>query len=1436
MAQDNSRRGKQNNLMDGDIDSATLPHFGARKDDTIPSSGNSHEQGTSDGHVRSYSSDNRGSLTGEKQLSDTGVAQQSEQAAEEKSEIVLKGRTSEDIAGKHSDARAETAEGRWQSTDESTKMIHSHAGQQEAGGIKHAVTDAESKIYHEVKEDEEDRNWEARSSDGSDFRGLVTDDLGRSQSGSEGLKKITEERGEDFGRLDLQNKTEKSSMQARDVHKTHFKGDGTAFGEATKELITSQYQSSDAVQGKNEVKKDAKAVATLTGMSAMAHAAVRSNISAGMNKKKHVIGAVNAIEDKATVTSADEREHVLDSVTSHVFYGRKDRDLADGISRVESATGHKYVTGADNSFGNATKDISNNMGMIKKYFKDQGINLEGMSSVDLDMMIKTGKMYNKVTGRKEMIKSWDLALLKEYKGLVSKQKAMQRAGTWREDLADTMSSLYGDADAAQGMKVAKVTAKSARAAIKFGKGVTYGGISAGIAVLNAPGKIINDVARAGVNIGGGAAGVFSKRARKWRAEKNATLRMNRAKWSAREASQKRAVRKAVMSPVRTAGQGLWKLTKFIGSKTIGRTRMGKAVAQGFAKMSGRAALIRQAIQKRINKIKNNIVTKVITAPSRIFGGVIRITRKVALYVCCVLFLITIACGFIIAGPTMIGSLLPYAGTNSVTDETDGGGVWNDAKGAIQDKIIDISEDSTSWAQKEHKAMVKKAYGIKLHYAENFIFAGINFNGPSNLVTEREHSENAQSLGLSGSSTNPADVRTVTVPDGAADTNKKSYKKYLSGHNNNLTAKKGTVQGPNGKETYYHMDFKNLEHTLELHCKFDPKCEMYKRSDGVMMWGVKGGESYVMCAANLSVPGRSRGSKLMTSLGPAIVIDTGTFASSNPGQLDICVSWGDQAGKAASGTVDVWGAGSNTGGDLVSTSNDAGSGGKVANAENYLRGIIGMATVATGNENEVSHTQFYSDYCSHIVDNSYRYSQYCAARKWADMIATDTDVPTIIYNASFTYFGPDPTTDADFGLSSEDVNRTMTNVFDVAEIDREYKYKNNSDGSTTKTLKSITYSLSLNFMNCGLWGATGEDDFKDQDDSGTRESAGLASSPDTSMTNVGMFDVEDKVYSFQAPAGDTVSTTPGDDDYLHLIGAGLKEDATGDDDDDYKSSEYQVEADPIEGKDTAGYNEWEGWADDGYDDTDDRYIYQSGSNTSYAEMIYDLSTDDLLELGFNLNGIYNVNNLGEDGGSGGNAAASVSESEIQSILSNVDSELEGSSASKKAKQQRKNAVEAALRLIGKATYNMNGPGPNMHGVTYTSGRGKNNLTNFSEWKSQSDCSGYVSYVLYKSGASKFTNSQALDTSGLKSGGKEISNPSESTLLPGDVIVKRNGTSKEHYDNHVVMYIGKTSLGNFTIVECTSRSGISGPQMRGYKSLQDFWNSRGTAYKYFRNYYG
>lgn len=96
----------------------------------------------------------------------------------------------------------------------------------------------------------------------------------------------------------------------------------------------------------------------------------------------------------------------------------------------------------------------------------------------------------------------------------------------------------------------------------------------------------------------------------------------------------------------------------------------------------------------------------------------------------------------------------------------------------------------------------------------------------------------------------------------------------------LNRRNGTVQGPSGKETYYNL---NMSKIVEIMHSKGYEGEYWVREDGCKMLG-----DYIMCAANLNV--HPRGSLVESSLGTCIVADTGGFASSNPYQLDIAVTW------------------------------------------------------------------------------------------------------------------------------------------------------------------------------------------------------------------------------------------------------------------------------------------------------------------------------------------------------------------------------------------------------------------------------------------------------------------------------------------------------------------------------------------------------------------
>ena len=99
----------------------------------------------------------------------------------------------------------------------------------------------------------------------------------------------------------------------------------------------------------------------------------------------------------------------------------------------------------------------------------------------------------------------------------------------------------------------------------------------------------------------------------------------------------------------------------------------------------------------------------------------------------------------------------------------------------------------------------------------------------------------------------------------------------------ITKQSGVFDGPSGKETYYNLNMSGVVSIMRGMGYSEEEYPYWVREDGVKMLG-----DYVMCAAAFSI--RPRGSVVETSLGTALVCDTGGFAYYNETQIDIAVSW------------------------------------------------------------------------------------------------------------------------------------------------------------------------------------------------------------------------------------------------------------------------------------------------------------------------------------------------------------------------------------------------------------------------------------------------------------------------------------------------------------------------------------------------------------------
>lgn len=99
----------------------------------------------------------------------------------------------------------------------------------------------------------------------------------------------------------------------------------------------------------------------------------------------------------------------------------------------------------------------------------------------------------------------------------------------------------------------------------------------------------------------------------------------------------------------------------------------------------------------------------------------------------------------------------------------------------------------------------------------------------------------------------------------------------------LTAAGGVFNGPSGKETWYNLPMDGVVDVMRRSGYSAEDYPYWIRDDGCKMLG-----DFIMCAANLEI--RPRGTILDTSLGEAIVCDTGAFAATNATQIDIATNW------------------------------------------------------------------------------------------------------------------------------------------------------------------------------------------------------------------------------------------------------------------------------------------------------------------------------------------------------------------------------------------------------------------------------------------------------------------------------------------------------------------------------------------------------------------
>lgn len=101
--------------------------------------------------------------------------------------------------------------------------------------------------------------------------------------------------------------------------------------------------------------------------------------------------------------------------------------------------------------------------------------------------------------------------------------------------------------------------------------------------------------------------------------------------------------------------------------------------------------------------------------------------------------------------------------------------------------------------------------------------------------------------------------------------------------NHITKESGGCIGPSGRETYYNLRMDLCVWYMRELGYSEEEYPYWIRDDGAKMLG-----NYVMCAANWSI--RPKGTIIPTSLGDAIVVDTGDFVSDYPYGVDLAVDW------------------------------------------------------------------------------------------------------------------------------------------------------------------------------------------------------------------------------------------------------------------------------------------------------------------------------------------------------------------------------------------------------------------------------------------------------------------------------------------------------------------------------------------------------------------
>lgn len=153
--------------------------------------------------------------------------------------------------------------------------------------------------------------------------------------------------------------------------------------------------------------------------------------------------------------------------------------------------------------------------------------------------------------------------------------------------------------------------------------------------------------------------------------------------------------------------------------------------------------------------------------------------------------------------------------------------------------------------------------------------------PNNYVASMNSIINSNKNNIVTTKENETTHKQITTSKITTTVNTTTTKSAWSG--DVLSKSKGVVHGPSGKETYYNLNMNRVIKAMRNMGYTETDYPYWVREDGVKMLG-----KYVMVAANYEI--RPKGTIIESSLGEAIVCDTGGFVKNNPTQIDIAVTW------------------------------------------------------------------------------------------------------------------------------------------------------------------------------------------------------------------------------------------------------------------------------------------------------------------------------------------------------------------------------------------------------------------------------------------------------------------------------------------------------------------------------------------------------------------